>query len=265
MVRPVVLSGKAAPLIGITGAWRQGSEGERVFASLERPYVDAITDAGGAVVIIPPFIDRSMLLAGDGGLQISSAPLERLLSSLDGIVFSGGGDISPNEYGQEPHPKLSAVCKERDFNELYLARSAHQRGIPTLAICRGIQLINVALGGTLIQDLPDQRGVNHRFGSASDYRSLQSAQHLVKFKPDSRLASILGVEEIAVNSYHHQAIEKLGDRLRIVGVSEDETIEAIEDSTHKFFIGVQCHPERMCRETETRWKSLFKTFVESCM
>lgn len=265
MANSVLISGKAAPLIGITGACGGSSPGDVSLVTLQRPYVEAIRDAGGSVVVIPPFIDQSMFLAGKGGTQISSVGLERILSALDGIVFAGGEDVCPSEYGQEPHPKLGSVCKERDFTELYLARAAHQRGIPTLAICRGCQLINVALGGTLIQDLPEQRGVNHRFGSHDDYSSLEIARHSLKLVPNSRLASILEVEEIGVNSSHHQAVERLGERLKVVAVSEDGTVEAIEDSSQKFFIGVQGHPERMCGRTEPRWQRLFRAFVSSCM
>lgn len=266
MGNSVLLSGKAAPLIGITGACGGlSATGEASLVTLRRQYVEAIREAGGAVVIIPPFIDQSMCLAGKGGTQISSAGLERILSALDGIVFSGGEDVCPSEYGQAPHPKLGSVCKERDFTELYLAKAAHQRGIPTLGICRGAQLINVALGGTLIQDLPEQRGVNHSFGSYDDYGSLEIARHSIKIVTHSRLASLLEVQDIGVNSTHHQAVDRLGERLRAVAVSEDGTVEAIEDSSHKFFIGVQGHPERMYNKTEPRWQRLFQAFVSSCM
>ncbi len=269
MVSSVVLTGRSAPLIGITGSWVQGPSGSATTACLQRPYIEAVREAGGAVVILPPFIDRSTLLAGSGGTQISSASLERILSALDGILFSGGEDICPTEFGQEPHPKLGRVCKERDFAELYLARAAHQRGVPTLGICRGAQLLNVALGGTLIQDLPDQRGVEHSLGSSSDYSSLEIVRHTIKIEAGSRLSAILGgdgagEQQIGVNSSHHQAVDRLGERLRVVGQSEDGTVEAIEDSTHRFFIGVQGHPERMYGATEPRWAGLFRTFVAIC-
>ena len=179
---------------------RKPAEGEvqLVFTGCDLCYVDAIVRAGGAPVLLPRH---------DDPLAIRAA-----IEIADGVLFTGGGDVSSLTYGQEPHPKLAQQDPVRDAQEIEAARIAIGRDIPVLGICRGIQLLNVALGGTLIQDIPTQ------VPSALLHYSHAAAPltvHTIDIEPDTILAKLQGCVELPVNSYHHQAIERLGDGLRV--------------------------------------------------
>jgi len=207
-------------------------------------YVRSVEQSGAVPVVLPP-------------VTPDDAPA--LLDRLDGIVLSGGVDVDPALYGQEPHPRLGRVNRRRDDFELALVREALRRDVPILAICRGHQVLNVATGGTLIQDIASEvvRGGVH------DYRRERwEKAHEVNILPGTRLREILGADRVSVNSFHHQAVAKLGRALRISAVaSADEIVEAIEAPDRRFAIGVQWHPESFWDRPEG-FHSIFAAIVE---
>jgi putative glutamine amidotransferase len=164
----------------------------------------------------------------------------RLLETVSALIVSGGGDINPSAYGGRSHETVYAVCEERDTFEFALARAAlADTRVPMLCICRGLQVLNVVCGGTLHVHLPDHYGqqVAHRL------EPRDTSMHSVRIDPDSRLAQLLGTTHAEVRSWHHQAIDTLGDGLRPVAWAEDGVIEAVEHVEHPWCIGVQWHPE----------------------
>lgn len=209
------------PIIGITGNF--GPKG----CELAQGYYQSVLQAGGTPVIIPPHDDREALL--------------RLLDTLDGILLSGGGDINPLLLGEEPLPQLHSICPQRDEQELFLAREAFHRQIPMLGICRGIQVMAAALGGTVWQDIYVQ-GEGARLKHSQDL-AREYASHTVSISADSLLHSIFGCDSLAVNSFHHQAVHEPGPHLRVSALSPDGIIEAVESTEHKALLGVQWHPE----------------------
>lgn len=225
------------PLIGITG-YGHGTKGERY--SLPVDYVSAVRRAGGQAAILPPEGEP----AG-------------LVERLDGLVLSGGGDIDPSRYGQSRHPELYGVDAERDAFELGLAGEALPRGVPLLAICRGLQVVNVALGGDLIQHLPDvgSNRVRHRAGVG------RSVSHTVRVAPGSRLGSVLGAQVVEVSSSHHQAPQRLGRGLKPVAWADDETVEALELDGHPEVLAVQWHPEETAGQDQVQQR-LFGWLVD---
>jgi putative glutamine amidotransferase len=211
------------PLIGITsyaeeirwGVWTEDA------ALVPLAYVRAVEQAGGRPLVVPP--------SEDG--------LEETLDALDGVVFSGGGDLDPELYGAEAHDTTDAPRKERDAAELRLLEVALERDMPVLAICRGSQLLNVARGGDLEQHLPETVGhEQHRHdpGSFSD--------HDVEVATDSRLGGLLG-DRAPVKSHHHQGYGRIGSGLREVAWAEDGVVEGLEDADKRFALGVLWHPE----------------------
>jgi putative glutamine amidotransferase len=240
------------PLIGVTTSEVRRAEsinptprGEppRLEMALGLSYLRALEAAGALPLVIPP---------------LALEAIEPLLDRLDGICLSGGPDLDPEAYGARPHPELGPVEKDLDRFELAIARRADSRLMPILAICRGMQALNVVRGGTLNQHIPDLPGViPHRQHEPGDVPT-----HGVTVCADTRLQRALGVGELDVNSFHHQAIERLGESLEEVATAPDGTIEGIEDRTRPFVLGVQWHAEAMSgRETEAR---LFESFVEAC-
>jgi putative glutamine amidotransferase len=198
-------------------------------------YVRAIEHVGGSPVLIPPL--------HDGLLEVVTA--------LDGLVFSGGSDVDPYLYGEEWHPETGGILPERDRAESALLHAALEGDIPVLAICRGMQLLNVVRGGTLEQHIPDRMGdIAHKGGPGSFTR------HDVRVKPDSRLGKTIGPEAL-VFSHHHQAPGRVGEGLEEVAWAADDTIEGIEDPATRFCVGVVWHPE------EGSDLSLFDALVQS--
>lgn len=234
---------KKAPVIGITSAFiHKTLNTEGVY--VHHDYHRAVLLCGGIPVLLPP------------------VPLHVIPSYLklcDGFILSGGEDVDPAHYGQPPHEKLGFVFQERDEFELSLTTALLRKPKPVLAICRGLQLLNIALGGTLWQDLPSQRSspILH------DQKSHRSVPvHHVTLSPQSRLAAILKSPSINVNSLHHQGIDRLGKGLVAVGHSSDGLIEAVEMEGKDFMIGVQWHPESMVPES-SEMNRLFSHFVYS--
>jgi putative glutamine amidotransferase len=182
-----------------------------------------------------------------------------LLDRVDGIVLSGGPDIHPDAYGAAPHPELGPTEPPLDAFELALARAADERDVPILAICRGAQLFNVARGGSLHQHLPDVvgDGVTHRQPGAPG-----EPVHDVTVAAGSRLAAILGRRHAHVNSFHHQAVDVLGERLAVTARADDGTVEAFEAVDRSFVVGVQWHAE--CLVDREEQAALFGAFVDAC-
>ena len=235
------------PLIGITTGGR--SEGYiqsrhyREFFSTPAPYVDAVRRAGGIALLLPAAVSE----------------WEQLLPLLDGIVVTGGTDIDPVEYGgNHRHPNVLPPDRERDRSELALARRLLDEGLtPTLCICRGLQVLNVAAGGTLHEHIPDIRADDiHR-----DEAGLWAMQD-VHVKPDSLMATVMGKTALHTSSGHHQAVRDLGAGLRVVAEAEDGIIEALEAPAHPWLIAVQWHPEVTAAHDKSQ-QALFDGLVEN--
>ncbi len=222
------------PVIGICTAIERArwSVWDQPAALLPLGYVEAVQRAGGLVAMLPP----DPLLSEDP---------DQALALLDGLILAGGADIDPASYGREPHPETLGTVPERDAFEIALTHAAIERDLPLLGICRGMQLINVALGGTLLQHLPEH------FGHQEHRRvvgSFDGAEHDVLLSEGSLVAGAAGELLHATRSHHHQGVERLGDGLIVSGVSTlDELPEAIEwaggPSDRRFVLGVQWHPE----------------------
>jgi putative glutamine amidotransferase len=212
------------PVIGISAYCQQArwSSWDHPAVLLPRRYTDMVAAAGGLPVLLPP-------LPGATGV----------LSRLDGLVLSGGGDIDPAVYGAERDPACGPANQDRDEAEIALARLALDSGVPMLGICRGLQVINVALGGTLFQHLPDVLGHDGHSPEPAGYGS-----HKVSVAPGSALARLLGRTEAAVPTHHHQGIDRLGAGLVPTAWADDDTIEAVElAEPASFMVAVQWHPE----------------------
>lgn len=217
------------PLVGLpTLAIPPGPKPPRF--GINQSYVRALVAAGCAPVLIPLLDDDERLRA--------------IYTRLDGIVFPGGADVAPEEYGEEPIDNLNVVEAPRDRTELTLARWAFADDLPTLGICRGQQVLNVALGGTLWQDLRHQ-GVTKVDHSDADGRARSAFIHRVRLDPDSRLAQLIDETDIEVNSLHHQALKTVAPQLTITGKSDDGVIESLESADRRFLIAVQWHPEEI--------------------
>jgi putative glutamine amidotransferase len=242
--------GLRRPVIGICaaierarwGAWDQDA------ALLPLSYVDAVQRAGGVVLILPP--DEALLEdAGD------------VLRLLDGLMLAGGADIDPASYGRQPEPHTTGTVRERDDWEIAITRAAIERDVPVLGICRGMQLINVACGGTLVQHLPDHVGhEEHR----RVLGSFDGADHDVQLSEGSLAALAAGEVDHATKSHHHQGVGRLGDGLVVSGFSTlDEVPEAIESPERRYVLGVQWHPEYKVLENLVS-AALFSAFGQAC-
>jgi putative glutamine amidotransferase len=184
-------------------------------------YVDAVARAGGRALLVPPSEDA----------------VEETLDALDGILFSGGSDIDPAEYGHDAHPETNGIRPERDRGELALLRAALERDLPLLAVCRGSQVLNVARGGDLVQHLPEVVGDEKHKHTPGEF-----ADHDVDVHEGTRLAELLG-DRAPVKSHHHQGFGALGEGLREAARAEDGTLEAVELPEKRFALGVLWHPE----------------------
>ena len=224
------------PIVGITtylvpasfGSWKEEA------ALVPADYLRAVERAGGRALLIPP--------SEDG--------LEETLGVLDGLILSGGSDLDPGTYGHEPHPETKGVHEERDRAELGLLHGALERDLPLLAVCRGSQILNVGLGGDLVQHLPEVVGHDEHKHTPGQY-----ADHDVTLEPGTRLAELLG-DHAPVKSHHHQGFGRLGEGLREAARAHDGTLEALEDPSRRFTLGVLWHPEA------GEDQRLFEAFVE---
>ncbi len=211
------------PVIGISAnAERARWAGWQERATLvPHAYVDRVAAAGCVPVVLPPV-----------------AGAERVVGRLDGLLLSGGGDLDPALYAARPHPRTARVNAQRDATELALLRAAFDAGLPVLAICRGLQLLNVLRGGTLLQHLPETVGHDGHAPAPAEY-----GQRAVRVIPGSRVAEIARRDALNVRCHHHQAIERLGAGLTVTARCDDGVIEAVELGGYPFAVGVQWHPE----------------------
>ncbi|HKO37948.1 MAG TPA: gamma-glutamyl-gamma-aminobutyrate hydrolase family protein [Solirubrobacterales bacterium] len=222
-------AGSGAPAVGICAGVERVSWG--VWDGYEvtlapRAYVRCVQRAGGVAIVLPP--DPSAVEDPD-----------ILLDRVDALMLAGGADVDPSSYGAEPHPETKGTWPDRDRFEIALARRALERDMPVLGICRGMQLLNVALGGTLVQHLPEATGSESHRTVAGTF-----SEHHVRLDPDSLACSAAGVEGFVVWSHHHQGVDQLGEGLKVSGWSlEDELPEAIELPGKRFALGVIWHPE----------------------
>jgi len=230
------------PLVGVTTSISVGQTPERAYVN--SAYLHAVQQAGGVPVLLPP--------------QLSPLSLERLVRGLDAVLLTGGGDMDPACFGEAPHHTLYDVAPARDALETSVTHMALEKKAPLLAICRGIQVLNVALGGSLHQDVGSDPGteIQHSQKEARD-----QATHKVTVTPGSRLAKVLGVDHVEVNSFHHQVIKAVGHGLTPVAWAPDQLIEGVElDDDSRFVLGVQWHPEHLVGGSEPA-RRLFAALV----
>ena len=239
-----------APIIGVTATLKEDPElvetrplGSFVRADLD--YVAGVVGAGGIPMVLPPIAEVA----------------EEMVRGIDGLLLTGGSDLNPRYYDEEPIPELGATLPERDAFEMAIVRQALERGVPVFGICRGMQVLNVALGGTLYQDLPSQLHpdlIAHR-------QRMPKWQwtHEVEVEADSEVAKITEATDLRVNSYHHQAIKDLADDLLAVAYASDGVVEALEsrDLSERWLVGVQWHAESMGDAQSSEHRNLFKAHV----
>jgi putative glutamine amidotransferase len=232
------------PLIGITTNQSTNIHGHPT-VMLMQSYIRAVIQAGGVPVLIPSMIH-------DDGW-------DALYARLDGVLFSGGGDIAVGRFSGEPHPRVDDVDLERDSVELNMIHAAALDGKPFLGICRGAQLVNVGLGGTLYTHIQDQvpNSLDHAY--PGNMRTV--LVHEVKIEDGTRIAEVLGEPIVQVNSLHHQGLKDISPSLRVAGHAPDGLVEAVELPDHPFGIAVQWHPEWLTDQESTR--NLFRKFVEA--
>nr|MBC7244687.1 gamma-glutamyl-gamma-aminobutyrate hydrolase family protein [Chloroflexota bacterium] len=232
------------PLIGIPCQGNLRSNYRRFCVG--QSYCRALEAVGGAPVLIPLLDDEEALLD--------------IYQRLDGLLLAGGGDIAPRHFGQERLARLGNIDPPRDRVELLLVRWAVEDDLPLLAICRGIQVLNVALGGTLYQDIPSQipHALRHNFHPEHPRNHLG---HEIVVKEGTRLAGILGVNQVHVNSFHHQSVRDVAPRLIVAAVAPDGVIEAMEAPDKRFVLGVQWHPEDLVWD-DPKMRRLLAAFIE---
>lgn len=233
MTKPVVaLTAPAKPVEGM------------MRVRLNQAYVDAVRAAGMVPLIVPP---------------LSESELAGVVQAVGGLVLTGGEDVDPAEFGETRHPKTQEPHRERDQCEIALARIARDMRIPTLAICRGMQVMNVALGGTLIQDIPSEQPSDIGHDRSADRRT---RVHDVRVDPGSKLARALGGTDITVNSSHHQALDRVPAALRVTARAPDGIIEGAEWTGDDWWmLAVQWHPEELVSDGELWDRRLFEEFA----
>ncbi len=232
-------------LIGVTAANVAAHENSTKRLACNLAYLEAVERAGGVPVVLPNTTDHDLL--------------PRILGTLDGLLITGGADVSPAYYGQAPHPALGEVDTCRDAMEIPLIRAAIHEDVPILAICRGMQVLNVAMGGTLYQHLPEQRpsAINHvQPGARSAF------SHTVEVAEDTLLGEIVGSGELHVNSLHHQAVHQTAEEFTVTALSPDGIVEGLERQQSRFLVAVQFHPEETSVHDE-RTRRLFTAFLEA--
>jgi putative glutamine amidotransferase len=230
------------PIIGISAYPKtyEAATGPTLLHTASRYYVESVERAGGIPVVLP---------------VVDPDDVPGMLDALQGVVLTGGGDVQPSLYGATPAPETHNVDSRRDAFDIALLQNALDREIPVLAICRGMQVANVALGGTLVQNVPDVSGVHH-----DQHKRGHEGVHRVKLEPDSNLAAALGETELDVNSMHHQAVLEAAPGSRPVAWAEDGTVEAFEIEGNSHLVAVQWHPELL--EDWPEQQGLFRQLVK---
>ncbi|HEU5098461.1 MAG TPA: gamma-glutamyl-gamma-aminobutyrate hydrolase family protein [Roseiflexaceae bacterium] len=238
------------PIIGIPcsiypDSWFTPAHGNAI------SYLRALEAAGG----IPALIH----------LTRDAEVLEAHYARCDALVFAGGEDVGPAHYGAAPHPKLGPTNPGQDEVEIALARRAVADGKPVLGVCRGVQLLNVALGGTLYQDIPSEVAGALDHNESTERRDMSHLAHPIALAEASWLAGRLDAAEVIVNSLHHQALRDIAPGLRVVARAPDGVVEAVEGAADSFAVGVQCHPEELWEFADRRWASVFEGFVQQAL
>jgi putative glutamine amidotransferase len=234
------------PFIGITTGIRFSDEGWRYYGAYA-PNATAIERAGGLPVLIPC------------GLQEKT--LRAIYERMDAVLIPGGGDVDPRHYGADKHPLTDRIDPDRDQTELTVARWAVEDDLPLFGICRGHQVMNVAMGGTLVQDIPSQVDTTIAHNMSKELPR-SGHGHEVRINPGSRLAGIIGSTAVAVNSYHHQSVQQPAPTTNITAYAPDGVVEALEHPDRQFVLSVQWHPEDMAGDEEAMQR-LFDAFVDA--
>lgn len=252
------------PVIGIAYSDTASRDNEmRLRTYVSRKYFRAVYQAGGLPLLLPaldPYLNAELNSSSDVFPGNYDYLVDQYLEMVDGLLMPGGEDVHPRFQGEDPHPRLDLVNPFRDEFELALIKAAyertyHGRKIPALGICRGVQVIAIALGGAVHQDIGDICSVQH-----SQKAPRWETSHRVKLCPDSRLANVLTENEIFTNSFHHQSVKAVPKGFRVVAQTADKIVEAIETNEERFFCGVQWHPEETFA-TDVYSKNLFKALV----
>lgn len=230
------------PIIGITTDLEKNEK-----HMLNNTYVNAVIHAGGLPILLPIGIEEDV---------------EQFAGLIDGLLLTGGGDLDPTIFGEEPHVLLGSVEPARDAVELNLFKEVLAINKPILGVCRGLQVINIALGGNMYQDIYAQKEGDLLQHSQKALRTHGS--HFVQVEKDSLLESITKTNQIKVNSFHHQAVKDIPTPLRISGVASDGVIEAIESTAHRFVLGVQWHPEALAQKSDAVSLQIFDAFIQKC-
>src|SRR5688572_15493692 len=232
------------PVVAVTATTKDFEGARRV--RLNEAYVSSVRAAGLVPIVLAP---------------LDTTSIDRVLDLVQGVVLTGGEDVDPAEYGAAMHPRANPPHVQRDKCELAVARRARERGIPTLGICRGIQVINVALGGTLIQDIPSERPSDVHHDSEAE-RNVRV--HDVQVEKQSLLAEALGATDIQVNSYHHQAVDRVAQDVRVTARATDGIIEGIESADDSWWmLAVQWHPEDLVQDARSWDRGLFRAFADA--
>lgn len=239
-----------SPLIGIPAASYVDQEYSATPTYRFNGHYPAALAACGALPLVIP-------------LNLPEDALRAIFARLDGLCLPGGVDVDPAEYGEERHPHLGAVDAPRDRTELLLARWALEADLPVLGICRGIQLLNVAAGGTLYQHIPAQVPQAGRHNYHLQESAWETPTHEVRIEPESRLAGMVGAEQLRTNSFHHQSLKDVAPGFQATAWAPDGVVEAIEQPAKPFVVAVQWHPEGMFR-TDTYARRIFEAFVAAC-
>lgn len=239
----------SSPVVAVTASIREEESPRRV--RLNAAYLTALENARLVPLIVPPLGDPTAA--------------ERILAGVDGLLLTGGEDVAPEYFGETPHPKLGTVNRARDATEIALVSAARKLRIPLLAICRGIQVLNVECGGSLIQDIGAQRPRALEHDGHARHGARDEAIHPVEIADGSIIGLATGAPRLDVNSLHHQAIDRLGDGLRVTATAPDGIIEAVESTDDWWILAVQWHPEEMDRSSHPGADPgpLFKAFAEA--
>jgi putative glutamine amidotransferase len=231
------------PIIGVTASLQNEN-----LITLSHDNVDSVTAAGGVPFILPNLLE--------------SAEVERAAQQIDGLLVTGGGDIDPTLFGEEPHPNLGSISPARDQFEIAIIRKMMEQNKPVLAICRGCQILNIAAGGDMFQDIYAQHDKQLLQHSQRAPRSHGS--HFVEVKEGSLLHQITDSTRFKVNSFHHQTVRHVAQGFQVSAVASDGIIEAFESTEHSFILGVQWHPECMVPSGDAPSRAIFNTFLQAC-
>ena len=241
MKRKPVIAISAGEVVNTVETWASVVYGQST------TYSEAVIHAGGVPVIMP--------------ITDDAAVLRHMYELCDGLLLAGGNDVDPARYGQKQAPETLVISPRRDAQELQLLQWALDDDMPVLAICRGMQLLNVSQGGSLHQHIPVHLPHAQNHEASRQHKNTKYLAHSLRIDPASRLANILEVTTIAANSQHHQAVHKIGTGLVASAWAEDEIVEALELPGKQFVLGVQPHPEGLEAATEVRWAKLFDAFI----